>query len=53
MPSTTQDTTIGQPVDVAEYTRRAAEAFVRAADAGLIDGAELAYLLDHLTGRRP
>jgi hypothetical protein len=31
-----------------EFARRAAYAWIRAADAGLIDADELAWLLDHL-----
>ncbi|MEU7785547.1 MULTISPECIES: hypothetical protein [unclassified Amycolatopsis] len=31
-----------------EFTRRAADAWVRAADAGIIDAAELVWLLEHL-----
>ncbi|WP_326943804.1 hypothetical protein OG439_28075 [Amycolatopsis sp. NBC_01307] len=38
------------PVFTREFTRRAAGAWIRAADAGLIDAAELTWLLGHLTG---
>jgi hypothetical protein len=38
------------PVLTREFTRRAAGAWIRAADAGLIDATELTWLLSHLTG---
>jgi hypothetical protein len=44
---------ITSPFVVSEFCRRAAEAFVRAADAGLIDACELEYLLDQLTRGLP
>ncbi|WP_328450229.1 MULTISPECIES: hypothetical protein [unclassified Amycolatopsis] len=39
-----------RPVVTREFTRRAAGAWIRAADAGLIDAAELVWLLSHLPG---
>ncbi|VVJ21787.1 Uncharacterised protein [Amycolatopsis camponoti] len=36
------------PLLTREFTRRAADAWVRAADAGVIDAAELVWLLNHL-----
>ena len=41
-----QDTT--KPLITHEFIRRAADAWVRAADAGIIDAAELVWLLEHL-----
>ncbi|MGH9062004.1 MAG: hypothetical protein ACRDZY_21190 [Acidimicrobiales bacterium] len=40
------------PVD-REFTERAASAWIRAADAGVIDARELAWLLAHLDTGRP
>jgi hypothetical protein len=37
-----------RPLLTREFTRRAAGAWIRAADAGLIDAAELVWLLSHL-----
>ncbi|MBE1496137.1 hypothetical protein H4696_003237 [Amycolatopsis lexingtonensis] len=37
-----------KPLLTREFTRRAAGAWVRAADAGIIDAAELVWLLEHL-----
>ncbi|MDT7796750.1 MAG: hypothetical protein QOI78_183 [Actinomycetota bacterium] len=42
-----------RPLLTPEFTRRAACAWIRAADAGLIDAAELAWLLSHLPGDPP
>ncbi|WP_410625818.1 hypothetical protein [Amycolatopsis sp. cmx-8-4] len=39
-----------RPLLTREFTRRAAGAWIRAADAGLIDAAELVWLLSHLPG---
>ncbi|MEA5365358.1 hypothetical protein VA596_37920 [Amycolatopsis sp., V23-08] len=39
-----------KPLLTPEFTRRAACAWIRAADAGLIDAAELTWLLSHLPG---
>ncbi|WP_410644316.1 hypothetical protein [Amycolatopsis sp. lyj-346] len=38
-----------EPLITREFTRRAADAWVRAADAGIIDAAELVWLLNHLS----
>jgi hypothetical protein len=37
-----------KPPMTREFIRRAADAWVRAADAGIIDAAELVWLLNHL-----
>ncbi|MEU4519062.1 hypothetical protein AB0F52_10150 [Amycolatopsis sp. NPDC024027] len=37
-----------KPLITHEFIRRAADAWVRAADAGIIDAAELVWLLEHL-----
>jgi hypothetical protein len=37
-----------RPLLTGEFTRRAACAWIRAADAGLIDATELVWLLSHL-----
>lgn len=37
-----------EPHITREFIRRAADAWVRAADAGIIDAAELVWLLNHL-----
>ncbi|WIX84571.1 hypothetical protein [Amycolatopsis sp. DG1A-15b] len=41
-----QNTT--KPLITREFSRRAADAWIRAADAGIIDAAELVWLLEHL-----
>jgi len=42
-----------RPLLTREFTRRAAEAWIRAADAGVIDATELVWLLSHLPGDPP
>jgi hypothetical protein len=42
-----------RPLLTREFTRRAAAAWIRAADAGLIDATELVWLLRHLPGDPP
>ncbi len=36
------------PIATEDFVRRAAIVWIRAADAGLVDAGELAWLLDHL-----
>jgi hypothetical protein len=41
------------PTDTTEFAQRAAAAWIRAADAGVIDADELGYLLSHLLSAAP